>query len=50
MAIEHAKEADLGPLDSCWNLLVLGFEDVQDDGDSVFVVFADDALVRVRRV
>lgn len=49
MAIENTKEADLRPLD-VEMLLVFRFENVQDYRNTIFVVVADDALVRVRCV
>ena len=49
VAVENAEEANLGPLD-VEVLLAFGLEDIEDDGDAVLVVVADDTLVRVRRV
>lgn len=46
VAIEDAEEANLGPLDIEMRL-VFGFEDIEDDANSVFVVVPDDALVGV---
>lgn len=45
MTVKDPEKADLWPL-SC-ELLVLGLEDVQDNGHTVFVVFTNDALVGV---
>lgn len=46
MAIKDAEEADLWPVDVDI-ALVLGFQDVEDDGNPVLVVVSDDALVGV---
>ena len=48
MAVEHTKEAALGPVLDV--LLVRRLHNVQHDADAVFVVVADDALVSVGRV
>ena len=49
MAIEDSEEADLRPLD-VEVLLVLGLQDVQNDGDAVFVVIPYDSLIGVGSV
>ena len=46
MAIEDSKEANLWPLGG-QVLFWLGLENVQNDGDSVFVVVSDDTLIGV---
>lgn len=47
VSIEDAKEANLGPFDTRWQLLVLWLEDVENDADSVLIVLSNDALVCV---
>ena len=49
MAVENAEKADLGPLD-VEVLLALWLEDVEDDGDTVFIVVSDDSLVCIGRI
>lgn len=44
MTIKDAEETDLRPLD-LQVLLALGLENVEDDGDPIFIVVSDDALV-----
>ena len=44
--VEYAEEADLRPVHVKVGF-VLGLEYVQDDGDAVFVVVSDDALISV---
>lgn len=46
MAVEDSKEADLWPFD-VEVYLVLGLQDVQNDGHAVLIVVANDTLVRV---
>ena len=46
MTIKDTEEAYLGPLDR-QTLLALRLEDIQNYRHSVFVVVADDALIRV---
>lgn len=49
MAVEYSEEAYLRPL-NIKVLLVLGLEDVEDNGHTVLVVVSDDSLIRVRGV
>ena len=49
MTVEDAKEANLWPLNVEVDL-VLWLEDVQNDGNAVLIVIANDTLVGVRRV
>ena len=49
MTIKDAEEADLWPLNFQVRF-ILGFQNVQDDADSVFVVVANNALVSVGSV
>ena len=49
MTIEHAKEANLRPLNVKVDL-VLRLQDVQNNGDAILVVVTDDTLVRVGRI
>jgi len=44
MTIEDAEETYLRPLD-LQVLLALGLENVEDDGDPIFIVVSDDTLV-----
>ena len=46
VTVKDTKEADLGPL-SCDVRLALRLENVQDNADAIFIVVANDALVRV---
>jgi len=46
VAVEYTEEADLRPLD-VEVLLALRLQDVEDDGDTIFVVVSDYALVCV---
>ena len=47
VAIEHPEEADLRPLHPGGQLFVARLQNVQNYAYSVFVVVADDALVRI---
>jgi hypothetical protein len=47
MPIEHPKEADLRPLHTRRQLLIPWLQNVQDDADTVFIVVADDTLIRI---
>lgn len=49
VAIEHAEEADLGPLDVELGL-VLRFQDVENNADAVLIVLPNNALIGVGRV
>lgn len=49
VSVEYAEEADLGPINFQMHL-ILGFKNVENDADPVFVVVPDDALVCVCRV
>lgn len=50
MPIKNTKEADLRPLNTCRDLLVLRFENVQNDGDAVFIILSNDSLVSISSV
>lgn len=49
MTIEHSEKADLRPLNG-QILLALGFEDIEDDGDTIFIVVTDDTLVGISSI
>jgi len=44
MTVEHSKEANLWPFDVEMSL-ALGLQNIEDDGHSVFIIFADDTLI-----
>lgn len=46
MTIEHSEKADLRPLNG-QILFALGFEDIEDDGDTIFIVVTDNTLVGI---
>lgn len=50
MTVKNPKEAYLGPLGPLRHLLVLWFENIQNNGDSVLVVIPNDALIRISSV
>ena len=45
MTVKNTEEANLRPLSVLWNLLRLGLQNVQDYGNSIFVVFSDNTLI-----
>ncbi len=47
MTIKNTKEANLRPLSILWNLFRLRLQNVQDYGNSVFVVFSYNTLIRI---
>jgi len=49
VSVEHAEEADLGPLNVKIGL-VAGLEDIENDAHSVFIVVSNYALVSIRCV
>jgi len=48
VAIKDPEEADLGPL--TLPLLILGLQNIEYNGDPVFIVLSDDTLIGVGRV
>lgn len=50
MPIKNTEEADLRPLYASWHLLILRFENIENDGDTVLIVLSYDSLVGVGSV
>jgi hypothetical protein len=50
MPIKNTEEADLWPLYASWHLLILRFENIENNGDTVLIVLSYDSLVGVGSV
>lgn len=50
MPIKNTEEADLRPLYASWHLLILRFENIENNGDTVLIILSYDSLVGVGSV